>query len=247
MNSLERLLELQGLDTRIAQLEHRRAQIPEREELRLLEQDSVALAERLVAAESLHHELERRQKRYDDDLNSVLAKREQENRLLYSGQVTAMRELQSLEEEVAALGRRQRVVEDKLLEVMEQLEPSSADLEDLQRRGEDVAERTDAAQERLAAATAQIDEESREVRAERDGLAADISADLLERYERLRRQIGGVAVARLEGTSCLGCHLTLPLMEVDRLRRLPPVGEAPPGATDKGSATCPSCGRILVF
>ena len=247
MSPLQSLLELQGLDTRIAQLEHRREQVPERDELRLLKQESVALGERLVAAQTLHHELERRQKRYDDDLSSVLAKREQENRLLYSGQVTGIRELQSLEEEVAALGRRQRVVEDKLLEVMEQLEPSVADLEDLQRRGEDLLERTEGAKERLAAATAEIDEESRGVRAERDGVAEGISADLLELYKRLRRQIGGVAVTRLEGTSCLGCHLTLPLMEVDRLRRLPPVGEAPPGAPDKGSATCPSCGRILVL
>ena len=161
MNPLQSLLELQGLDTRIAQLEHRREQVPERDELRLLKQESVALGERLVAAQTLHHELERRQKRYDDDLSSVLAKREQENRLLYSGQVTGIRELQSLEEEVAALGRRQRVVEDKLLEVMEQLEPSVADLEDLQRRGEDLLERTEGAKERLAAATAEIDEESR--------------------------------------------------------------------------------------
>ena len=135
MSPLQSLLELQGLDTRIAQLEHRREQVPERDELRLLKQESVALGERLVAAQTLHHELERRQKRYDDDLSSVLAKREQENRLLYSGQVTGIRELQSLEEEVAALGRRQRVVEDKLLEVMEQLEPSVADLEDLQSAG----------------------------------------------------------------------------------------------------------------
>ena len=124
----------------------RRAQLPEREELRLLEEETAILDERLEVAGSHHHDLERLQKRYDDDLSAVLAKREQERGLLYSGQVTAMRELQSLEEEVAALGRRQRVVEDKLLEVMEQLEPSTADLEDLRSRREELgaADRQDA-------------------------------------------------------------------------------------------------------
>ncbi len=247
MNPLEQLLDLQGLDTRIAQLVHRRAQLPEREELRLLEEETAILDERLEVAGSHHHDLERLQKRYDDDLSAVLAKREQERGLLYSGQVTAMRELQSLEEEVAALGRRQRVVEDKLLEVMEQLEPSTADLEDLRSRREELAQRIDKTLERLAAAAGEIDAECEQVRTERADLAAGIAPDLIERYEGLRRQIGGVAVARLHGTSCLGCHLTLPLMEVDRLRRLPDVGEAPSGGIDKGSATCSSCGRILVL
>ena len=100
---------------------------------------------------------------------------------------------------------------------------------------------------RLGAAAAEIDAELEQVRLARADVGKDVDAGLLERYERLRSQIDGVAVARLEGTICMGCYLTLPLMEVDRLRRLPEVGEAPPGEDDKGTATCPSCGRILVI
>ena len=247
MNPLERLLDLQSHDTRIAQLEHRHAQLPERAELRQLERELAQLDEHVAAAQQHHAELERLHRRYDDDLSSVLAKRERERGILYSGQVTAMRELQSLEEEVAALGRRQRVVEDKLLEVMEELESAGAGLAKLHSGREELTVRTGAVSDRLVTATAEIDEECDQVRADRAGVAQEVAADLLERYERLRIQIGGVAVARLEGTSCLGCHLALPLMEVDRLRRLPELGEAPPGESDKGSATCPSCGRILVL
>ncbi len=247
MNPLERLLDLQSHDTRIAQLGHRHAQLPERAELRQLEQELAHRDERIAEAQQHHAELERLQRRYDDDLSSVLAKRERERGLLYSGQVTAIRELQSLEEEVAALGRRQRVVEDKLLEVMEELESAGADLAGLRTGREELAVRIAAIADRLTAAEAEIDAECDQVRTDRAAAAQEVAAALLERYERLRTQIGGVAVARLEGTSCLGCHLTLPLMEVDRLRKLPDVGEAPPGGIDKGSATCPSCGRILVL
>lgn len=247
MNPLERLLDLQSHDTRLAQLEHRHAQLPERAELHRLERDLAGLDERIAAAETHHAGLERLQRRYDDDLSSVLAKRERERGLLYSGQITAIRELQSLEEEVAALGRRQRVVEDKLLEVMEELESAGAELAELRTGREELAARIGVTADRLSAAAAEIDGERDRVRADRGAVAGEIAADLLERYEGLRIQIGGVAVARLEGTSCLGCYLTLPLMEVDRLRRLPDVGEAPPGGIDKGSATCASCGRILVL
>ena len=247
MNPLERLLELQAHDTRIAQLEHRHAQLPERAELRRLEDRTSELDERIETARQHHGELERLQRRYDDDLTSVVAKRERERNLLYSGDVTAIRELQSLEEEVAALGRRQRVVEDKLLEVMEALESAAGELADLRRGREELGVRIDSVGEQLGGAAAEIDVELDQVRQARADLGRDVDAGLLERYERLRSQIGGVAVARLEATSCMGCHLTLPLMEVDRLKRLPDVGEAPPGDADKGTATCPSCSRILVI
>ena len=247
MNPLERLLDLQAHDTRLSQLDHRHAQLPERAELRRLEQEATLADERMAEAGQRRGELERLQRRYDDDLSSVLAKRDRERGLLYSGQVTAVRELQSLEEEVAALGRRQRVVEDKLLEVMEELESSGAELAELRAGRDGLAERIGAVTERLTAAAVEIDSERAEVRAQRAGAAEHVAEDLLERYEQLRTRIGGVAIARLEGTTCLGCHLALPLMEVDRLRRLPEVGEAPAGEIDKGSATCPSCGRILVL
>ncbi len=246
MNPLERLLELQAHDTRIAQLEHRHAQLPERVELRRLERQAEEVDVRIEAAGQHHAELERHQRRYDDDLASVLAKRDREQNLLYSGDVTAIRELQGLEEEVAALGRRQRVVEDKLLEVMEDLESASAELAALRGAREELRTSIDSMSGQLGEAAAEIDAELEEVRLARAAVGEEVDSGLLERYERLRTQIGGVAVARLEATSCLGCHLTLPLMEVDRLRRLPEVGEAPPGEADKGTATCPSCARILV-
>ena len=247
MNPLERLLELQAHDTRISQLEHRHAQLPERAELLALESQSQDLAERIEAARQQHAELERHHRRYDDDLAMVLEKRERERNLLYSGEVTAIRELQGLEEEVAALGRRQRVVEDKLLEVMEELEVAGTDLAALSRSHRELGSRMDSVNVRLGAAATEIDAELEQVRLARADVGKEVDSGLLERYERLRSQIDGVAVARLEGTICMGCYLTLPLMEVDRLRRLPEVGEAPPGEDDKGTATCPSCGRILVI
>jgi len=247
VNPLERLLELQAHDTRIAQLEHRHAQLPERAELRELESQSEELSERIEVAGQQHAELDRLQRRYDDDLAMVLAKRDRERNLLYSGEVTAIRELQGLEEEVAALGRRQRVVEDKLLEVMEDLEVAAGELATLSRNREELGARMDSINVRLGAAAGEIDAELEQVRLTRAGVAKDVDSGLLELYERLRTQIGGVAVARLEATSCMGCHLTLPLMEVDRLKRLPEMGDAPPGEDDKGTATCPSCGRILVI
>jgi predicted nucleic acid-binding Zn-ribbon protein len=58
----------------------------------------------------------------------------------------------------------------------------------------------------------------------------------MARYERLRAKLDGVAVARLEGDLCLGCHVSLPAMEVDAIRHAPP----------DVVAVHEDCGRILV-
>ena len=67
-------------------------------------------------------------------------------------------------------------------------------------------------------------------------VAASIPQDLLDRYDKLRRQFDGVAIAPLVGSSCGGCHLTLSAMEVDRIKHQPP----------DALIYCEECGRILV-
>ena len=94
--------------------------------------------------------------------------------------------------------------------------------------------------ERLAAAVVEqerdIDAESAGIRAERETAAADIPGDLLARYEKLRAKLDGVGVARLQGDLCLGCHVSLPAMEVDAIRHSP----------EGTIVTHEECGRILV-
>jgi predicted nucleic acid-binding Zn-ribbon protein len=58
----------------------------------------------------------------------------------------------------------------------------------------------------------------------------------VQRYEQLRARHGGVAIARLEGSRCGGCHLDLSTAELNELRSL--------GSGEL--AECPNCGRLLV-
>ena len=63
---------------------------------------------------------------------------------------------------------------------------------------------------RSRAAEAAIDAELAAIAASpRRGRRPHSTPALLERYERLRARLGGVAVARLEGSRCGGCHLDL--------------------------------------
>jgi predicted nucleic acid-binding Zn-ribbon protein len=63
-----------------------------------------------------------------------------------------------------------------------------------------------------------------------------VPAELLAEYERLRKALGGIGVARLNGNRCEGCHLTLSAMDVDRIRHEP----------DDVLIHCEECGRLLL-
>lgn len=236
MADLHRLLDVQDRDLALDQLRHRREHLPERTRL-AAHQETIGRIdkERATLTEQLT-ELTRAQKKLEDEIAVVDTKVATETKKLNSGTITAPREIQGLSAEIDALGRRKRALEDDELELMEQAEPLSGDVERLTAaRGTAAAEA-----ERLAAAIAEqeqaIDAESAGVGAERDTAAADIPDDLLARYEKLRAKLDGVAVARLQGDLCLGCHVSLPAMEVDAIRRSP----------EGTIVTHEECGRILV-
>jgi predicted nucleic acid-binding Zn-ribbon protein len=233
---LHRLLELQDHDLAIDQLQHRRANLPERASL-AEQQSSLQRTERtLTELRGQLHEIEQAQRRIEDEVATLDAKSAAENKKLNSGSITAPREIQALSDEIDALGRRKRVLEDDEIELMEKGEPLGADVTRLEL--EQAAINADVA--RLVAAIAgeeaSIDAQLAGLRAERATAAEGLPDDLVARYERLRAKLGGIAVARLDGDRCLGCHVSLPAVEVDVIRH------APADAV----VTHEDCGRILV-
>jgi len=235
-DSLQRLLQLQERDIAADQLRHRKATLPDRAALAERRSAITALdADRAEVAGRLA-DTERVQKRLEDEVASVADKHTAEHTRLYSGSITSPRELQALQEEIDALARRQRELEDELLEVMEAAEPLAAEVASLDERRVALTADAEALQAAIGEAERAIDGELAGVGSERDAIAADLSPELVTTYDRLRARLGGVAVARLEGAQCLGCHLSLPATEIDAIRH------APPDAVVMHE----ECGRILV-
>ncbi len=247
MNPLESLIDLQALDTRLDQIQHRRANLPERAELQEVLKNSEDLERRLLACRNDRLELLKEQRRREFEFEILQERREKEQNLLYSNQITGLRELQSLEREIAAIGRRQELVEDDILKLLEELDVFGESIDLLEKRQEELHKDSEEVRSRLSKAEAQLDTETLEAQTLREEMSAAVGEELLGRYEDLRSRLGGVAVAKLVGSTCTGCHLSLPLMELDQLRKLRSVGEAEAGKPDKASASCPSCERMLLI
>ena len=234
--SLTTLLEVQGLDTSTDQLARRRATLPGRAELAAAVADGDRLRSELDVVAARDQELARHQRRLEDEVAGMEDKVSATERQLYSGTVTAPRELQARQDEAASLRRRIGTLEDELLAVMEEREPVSAEEERVRTAVAEAEARAEAASRELHEAEAEIDGKVNEVATARRALAGQVPDDLLARYERIRARAGGVGIARLDGHRCTGCHLELPNREVDELRRLP---------ADE-IVVHDECGRILV-
>jgi uncharacterized protein len=230
------LLAVQEHDTRTDQLNHRIETLPVRSDLAQLEDDVRAVDDQLADAQRRRDELGRSQQRLEDEIASLTERANQAEKQLYSGAVTNPRELQALQDDVASIRRRIGQLEDDELEIMELVEP--VDAERTQLTGE--RERLEAEGARLRAALDEAESDLAAqlaaVQAERVAAATEVPDELWPEYDKLRARFGGVGIARLVGSTCQGCHLALPAVEVDRIRKLP-LDEA---------VHCEECGRLLV-
>jgi predicted nucleic acid-binding Zn-ribbon protein len=233
---LDTLLDLQERDTATDRLRHRRETLEERAALAGAEVRFGEVDARLTELRGRRDESAAEEKRFDDEAQSLEDKAVEVERKMYSGEIASPRELQAMQADVDQLRRHRRGLEERELAVMEQREALDAAVAKL----DEEAATLDAEAQRLRDALTReeltIDTELEAETAARDELAAKLSAELLEEYERCRSRARGVGAARLVGGTCQGCHLSIPATEAERIRK------SPPGTI----AHCDNCGCILV-
>jgi predicted nucleic acid-binding Zn-ribbon protein len=233
---LDALLALQDIDTALQQHRHRRAHLPERAELTAIDQETAQLGRDVREIGAARDEIGGRQAAVEADLATAEARAAAVNARLYGGEVRASRELQAMVADVESLKARASALEDQVLELMELREPHDVRLASLSAQLDALTARRTAVAAALVVSEAAADEELARLEEARAAAATSVPVALLSTYDRLRAELDGVAIARLVAGRCDGCHLTLPAMELDRIRHLPP-GEV---------GTCDQCGRILV-
>ncbi len=170
------------------------------------------------------------------ELSLLESKLAELNVKLYSGVVSAARELQAMQSEAAAMRERRAALEDQVLEAMGEQETVDEQLAGLRVRRDELDARGATLRVAVAEAQAQVDRELATELAARAGAATAIPADVAALYEQLRAHLGGVAAAPLVNGRCGGCHLALPATEIDRLRKEPA----------DSLVRCEQCERILV-
>ena len=147
--------------------------------------------------------------------------------------VKTNQEYTALLHEIATAKTEKSAVEDRILELMESAETLAAELKAAE--GVLAQERRDGDKARAALATEHttLDHELARLAAERTARAGSVDARALATYEQLLKSRRGLAIVRLTGGICGGCHVRLRPHVEQQVKR------------NDSLVQCESCQRIL--
>ena len=231
----QRLLELADLDAELSRLEHRRRTLPEIEEADRIEGRDRELHDQIVALEAEEKDLSREQVKAEGDVDQVRTRVDRDRKRLEGGQVSSARELENLQSEVQSLLRRQGDLEEIVLDAMERREAAEGRRDALTAEQATLTEQAAELTARRDAALEEIGEQAAKAGGRRTTVAADVPADVLTLYDKLRAQ-QGVGAAMLRRGRCEGCHLSLHTVDLNQIR----------AAAPDEVVRCEECRRILV-
>ncbi|WP_430868958.1 zinc ribbon domain-containing protein [Demequina aurantiaca] len=231
----KRILVVQDADTRANQARHRRDHHPLISQIDELMGRALDLDEERIARGTEVSDLKREVTKAEDDVQAVRTRAARDNKRLESGQGTS-KDLQALQSELEVLTRRQDVLEEVEMEIMQRLE-------DAQKAQSDSTEQYDAIMTQVEGLKAQqliafneIEAELQTIAAEREKAVDGVDATLVALYEKIRAQYDGIGAAELIRGACQGCHMNLNAGELARINAAP----------SNEVVRCEECGRILV-
>ena len=228
MSVAKQLYELQEVDLELESNEQTLRQVMSQ----LGESQTVAKVRSQLASQSQRlEELKHEQHSLEweiDDITTKLATLEEE---LYSGRIKSPKELANLQHEASGLKVRRGELEDKTLEIMEQVEMATASVASTSGQLKTLEAEWQSQQQKLATDIEQLKSGLASLKHKRGLMSAQVDAKVVESYDELRKQ-KGTAVAKVEQGVCQGCRISLSNAELQRVR--------------SGSLMqCSSCGRIL--
>jgi predicted nucleic acid-binding Zn-ribbon protein len=229
VSTIEKLLVVQEHDSRILQLEKEMRDVPARKERELerLKGHKAALEEAEDALKAKQSALKQFEVETGSKNEKIAKLRGQQLELKTN------KEFKAMDNEIAAIERSIKTIEDGELAVMEAIESVRAGVEENRKElaAEDAEVQVDIKDldERLASLQAELNDEQ----ADRTTAVEGIDSAWVQRYDSIFKSKGGRALVSTANGVCGGCFMTLPpYLRHDAKKRLDMV-------------VCGFCGRLL--
>lgn len=230
MSQVFKLYRLQQLDSQLdrahLRLDEIQTALSDSHELDQVEAQAEQADKTLQAARKALHKAE-------ENVKDQRIKIETTEAALYGGKVRNPKELQDLQNEVAALKRYLVVLEDRQLEAMLAEEEQAGSANSVHVSLELTQARHAARMHELNAEQSRLNKEIPNVKEERLAAASSIPTDEITLYEALRKQRRGLAVSLVKNKACSACGTTLNAALLDA------------ALNSAQLARCDGCGRIL--
>lgn len=231
-----KLLDIQNLDISLDQITHKLSNLPERETAAKLRAQYENLKYREVAAVTEVADKELEVRKAENDVDLVRIRLEKDSDLLQSGSISDSKQLTELQHELESLKRRQQLLEDEEIDILQQLEDSQKNLVNVREELERVTRELLKADEAETVAVATLDAEREEISNERIAESKSVPEELLKIYEKVRKDNGGIGASSLAMGRCDGCRIQFSQADMNKYK----------SAADGELLRCEDCRAILI-
>ena len=200
------LLDLQALDTKLAQLDHRAKSLPQHAVLSALDAELMTLRAAALERRGAREDVALELKRLESDVEVVEARIKRDTERLEGS--SSVKDVAALEQELTALRKRRDDLEEIELTVMERLEEAEASLAVATENMAGIDERRAAVEAERDASLAEVASERTHTAANRQTIASKVPADLLALYTKQRDRYGiGASLLQYGVSSANGVKL----------------------------------------
>jgi predicted nucleic acid-binding Zn-ribbon protein len=230
-DTLQTLVQLQSVDNKLQALEELKGDLPSQVQ-ELKSRLSIAQTA-FTEKDALLEENRKNRMLAESELESFKSKLTKYQEQLYA--VTTNREYDAITLEIDTIKEQSSDTETTILEHIEAEELLTQEKADLQEEIESIKTHLQTKEVELQKKTSETEAESDKYARQREELVGQIRAPILYQYERIRKGVGGTAVAIVSNYTCSGCWATIPPQKVSEIRVMDQF------------ILCESCGRILVY
>jgi uncharacterized protein len=232
MSQAEALYSLQEIDLGI----HSRQKRLEEIAAQLADAKIVADAQQNVdSTKQILAPLQTKSRNLELEIQTNTSKIQTTDEALYSGRVSNPKELQEMQQEIVSLKKRNRELEDSLLETMLEIETAEAELLLRENALKQITIEHEAANQHLIEERKKIKIEGSVLVKNKEQMLPEITADSLKIYNSLKPRKSNQPVALLVNKSCTACRVEQDLAIVSEVRKAQKL------------VYCSSCGRILAY
>ena len=228
---LRNLVTLQEVDSKIHRLQKDREGQPGR--LAELEKELGQAAQEFKEQRERLSEIQK-----DHKIKEQVLGQEEENlkkwqkRLL---EIKNTREYVALQREIEGQKKANSQREEEILLMLEEIEVLGKNVALMEENYQTLQAQFTAERNAVTAKLEEIDSEVTRLSTVHESRAAEVEPELLDRYDKIRKNRAGVGVTLVRDGHCLACMMGLPPQLYNELMRYDAVHN------------CPSCGRILVW
>ncbi|MFH1824731.1 MAG: C4-type zinc ribbon domain-containing protein [Candidatus Firestonebacteria bacterium] len=229
-NELELLLKLQEMDTRIDELEGKKTEIPQ-----ILDEQKLNIKDKQdkeIIIKKENEELQKSKKMIELELGSKNSEMIKLQSQLYS--VKTNKEYSAVQQEMAYLKENVSKIEEDIISKMLNEDEVKKKVNVLQDEIKEEEDKLRKIEEKCNKEIQEIDQQMNELKLHKEEIVKKIETnELLNTYNNIRQNLGGVGIVKVVNNSCNGCFINLRAQVIIEIKKY------------ESLIFCENCGRIL--